>query len=194
MRKHKNDDYKYGVVLGKAIKKYGWNNFTYEIIVESDNKNELLELEKYYIKYYNSKVPNGYNMTDGGEALFDKHNPFFNCKHSKKTKEKLSKLAKLRTGERNPFYGKHHQEKTKQLISMKNSKPVAMLKNNAIVKIFKNAISAGEWCYKKGLTKSKYANSDIAKRCKDGRKAFGFNWKYVDEDVETIPDECKGVE
>ena len=38
-------------------------------------------------------------------------------KASKETREKLSKIASQRTGEKNPFYGKHHTEETKRKIS-----------------------------------------------------------------------------
>lgn len=49
----------------KAIEKYGLENFSYEILEECEN--ELLdEKESYYIKLYNTKVPNGYNIREGG--------------------------------------------------------------------------------------------------------------------------------
>ena len=40
-------------------------NFKFEIIEECSIE-ELNEKEQYYIKYYNSLVPNGYNLTLGG--------------------------------------------------------------------------------------------------------------------------------
>lgn len=52
----------------KALKKYGADNFRWEIIDNSANsKEELAELEKYYIKKFDSLAPNGYNITPGGE-------------------------------------------------------------------------------------------------------------------------------
>lgn len=52
-------------------------------------------------------------------------------KASKETRERLSEIAKERTGEKNPFYGRHHSEETKQYMSEKfkgripaNAKPV----------------------------------------------------------------------
>ena len=51
MRKHKTDDIKSDTVLGRAIKKYGWDKFRWEILEECDDKERLLELEKYYIWY-----------------------------------------------------------------------------------------------------------------------------------------------
>lgn len=45
-------------------------------------------------------MPNGYNMTDGGEKLYGENNPFYGHRHNEKTKEKISKIASLRTGEK----------------------------------------------------------------------------------------------
>lgn len=47
-----------------AIKKYGKENFKLEIIEWTEDYNNR---EKYWIKELNSKVPFGYNLTDGGE-------------------------------------------------------------------------------------------------------------------------------
>lgn len=49
-----------------ALRKYGIENFSFNIIEECD-KSKLNEKEKYWIKYYNS-YKEGYNETTGGEA------------------------------------------------------------------------------------------------------------------------------
>lgn len=54
-------------IIHKAIRKYGADNFEFSVIKECA-LSELSELEIYYIKYYNSIFPNGYNMTTGGES------------------------------------------------------------------------------------------------------------------------------
>ena len=51
-----------------AIQKYGWNNFEHSVLVENLSKNEASRLEKAYISYYNSQVPNGYNIDEGGST------------------------------------------------------------------------------------------------------------------------------
>lgn len=56
-----------GEVINRARAKYGIDNFGFEILKECDDK-ELDYWEKYYVKELNTKVPNGYNMTDGGEG------------------------------------------------------------------------------------------------------------------------------
>ena len=55
-------------ILHKAIKKYGAENFKIEVIEEFDeNKKEWQSLEKFYIKEFQSLIPNGYNILEGGD-------------------------------------------------------------------------------------------------------------------------------
>lgn len=53
-------------IIDKAIKKYGEENFWYELL-ESQIQN-YDEREIYWIKEYNSQIPNGYNVTPGGKG------------------------------------------------------------------------------------------------------------------------------
>lgn len=56
--------------LYRAMRKYGIDNFQFEIIeICSDNNNILSEREKYWINFYNS-YETGYNETRGGEGAF----------------------------------------------------------------------------------------------------------------------------
>ena len=50
----------------RAVRKYGWDNFEYEILAESEDRNELDKLEVDFIKSFNS-IENGYNIRSGGE-------------------------------------------------------------------------------------------------------------------------------
>ena len=58
--------------LYRAFKKYGIDNFTFEIICKIEEQNienlqdKLNSLEILYIKKYNTHSHNGYNRTDGG--------------------------------------------------------------------------------------------------------------------------------
>lgn len=53
-------------LVKKAMTKYGSDNFEINIIEECV-VDLLEEKEKYYIDFYNSFTPNGYNLTRGGE-------------------------------------------------------------------------------------------------------------------------------
>ena len=53
----------------RAIQKYGKESFEWVILEECDTENELNEMEFHYIKQYNTFVPNGYNLTLGGDGL-----------------------------------------------------------------------------------------------------------------------------
>ena len=54
--------------IGNAIRKYGLENFTIEVIEECETLEQLNEREMFWIAYFNSKAPNGYNLTNGGEG------------------------------------------------------------------------------------------------------------------------------
>lgn len=60
-----------GVAIKSAIKKYGRENFTKEILeyIEDDDKHEKVsERERYWIEKENTTSPNGYNISPGGEG------------------------------------------------------------------------------------------------------------------------------
>mgnify|MGYP002519401990 CR=1 FL=1 len=55
--------------LYKAMRKYGIESFTIEAIDETNDFKKLGELERYYIRKFNSTNPEiGYNLTHGGES------------------------------------------------------------------------------------------------------------------------------
>lgn len=114
----------------KAIRKYGWDNFTWEIICECSSKEELDEMEFHYIKQYKCReYENGYNLIDSGGS------GMWGLKHTEETKRKISngnkgkmtgdknpacrpevrkKISESRMGQfkgrENPFYGKSHTD------------------------------------------------------------------------------------
>ena len=93
-----------------AIQKYGWENFEHKIIFNNLTKEEAEAQEKFLIKLYQTNDRFfGYNISNGGEAK---------GKHSKETKENLSKLAKERyRKEKNPMYNRKHTKEAKQKMS-----------------------------------------------------------------------------
>jgi group I intron endonuclease len=99
---HKKGDTKFY----RAIKKYGWQNFEWEILYQSKDKIYTKNtMENYFIEEHNS-FKNGYNSTLGGDGTFG-------------IKRKKQKLPPNHTG----WLGKKHTEETKKLMS-KNMKGV----------------------------------------------------------------------
>lgn len=64
-----------GTLFLRAVKKHGRDNFKVELVEQVQNKSftdyqsELNELERKYIKEFNSLEPNGYNILTGGQGL-----------------------------------------------------------------------------------------------------------------------------
>jgi group I intron endonuclease len=52
----------------KALRKYGWDSFAWGVIGIWP-ESLLASFESHAIKLYGSKVPGGYNLTDGGEGI-----------------------------------------------------------------------------------------------------------------------------
>lgn len=51
--------------IHRAMRKYGVENFQYKILEFDIPEERLNEREKFWIAYYQSQVPNGYNETSG---------------------------------------------------------------------------------------------------------------------------------
>lgn len=64
-------------LIGKAIKEFGKENFSFKII---EYCSDFSEKEKFYIKEYNTLFPHGYNVSEGGDrtppVLKGEENPF----------------------------------------------------------------------------------------------------------------------
>lgn len=92
--------------LNKAMRKYGYQNFKLEILEECD-ESEVSEREMYWIEHLSTKVPNGYNLTDGGEGTIgmvfsDEYKKKLSLAHQGKklSKEHRQKLSLVQTGKK----------------------------------------------------------------------------------------------
>jgi len=112
MTVHKNSTA--DTVLNRTVLKYGKDNFTLNIIDRCKTWEEACKKERWYIKELNTHVPNGLNMTDGGEGVFG-------LKHSEKTKLQMSVSHKGKRsgmyGKTGPNLGKKFSEETRKRIS-----------------------------------------------------------------------------
>ena len=110
--------YKNNLYFTRAIKKYGWDNITHEILQEGLTKYEAQELEQYMIQWYDTdNQKNGYNLTRGGEGtkgICGEKSVWYGKHFSEEHRQKLRESHK---GEKHPNYGKHLPEETRQKIS-----------------------------------------------------------------------------
>ena len=97
--------------LQNAWNKYGENDFKIYVLCECE-LNKCVEKEKYYIKKLKAKVPNGYNLTDGGEGSPGR---ILSEEFIKKMSESQKKT--FQNGRIHPMLGKHHSEKIRKKIS-----------------------------------------------------------------------------
>ena len=103
---------KRGFILTEAIKKYGEDKFFIELIEEVDTAGRAYELEQYYIKEYNTKVPYGYNLTDGGDGIFGWE---VTEEYRQECSERVKQLHKEK---KVGMYGKNHSDETKRKMSV----------------------------------------------------------------------------
>lgn len=118
-------------VINKAAMSYGIDNFTIEILISCFDLEYLNEMEIFFIKYYDCRVPNGYNLEGGGHnhrdlhpqtllkmSLIKKHK----CKPTvkkgtKQSKEHRENLSKVRKGftSKNRRNARRHSNKVRKL-------------------------------------------------------------------------------
>ena len=99
-----------GKYIYLAIKKYGKQNFTREILTWASDLDELNTLEKYWIAKYRRDGFILYNLSDGGEG-----NPGY--KHTAETKLKLSQSHK---GLPSANKGNKYSEEMRKQMSIRN--------------------------------------------------------------------------
>jgi len=129
-----------GKLLHQAFNKYGIENFKKETICEAKTKEELNELEIFWIKELNTITPNGYNIAHGGEGgdtmsnnpnkeeIFRKHSEWMKEHTSwknKRTPEQLQKMREIslrifKNKENHPSFGKQLSQETKKKIGDAN--------------------------------------------------------------------------
>lgn len=118
-----------------AIVKYGWDNFSHEILVENLTSEEAIEEEIKYIKLYRATESEyGYNVSAGGNGgLVYKVHPkgMLGKKHSDEKKQTQSELMKKlneegkcgavwKDGHPKGMLGKTHSEEYKQRLREEN--------------------------------------------------------------------------
>jgi group I intron endonuclease len=184
-----------------AIMKYGWENFTHDILFENIPQESACEIEQQLIKKYKTNNSQfGYNRSFGGEnphngevsretrqkirnaRLGSHHTPetieklriiHTGLKHSEVSKRKMSESKK---GSKNGMYGKKGGETQKNAVRKKICKPVICIETQTIYPSIKDAERMTGIC-----------DSGIHAVCKRQRAtAGGYHWEYykaVDDNV-----------
>ena len=103
--------YRNSLIISRVLIKYGYSNFSLEILEYCDEA-ELLIREQYYFDKLNPK----YNILKVAGSSLNYH-------HTEETKAKISKSLKgVYVKEKSPLFGRVHTEETKSLMSLKKSK------------------------------------------------------------------------
>jgi group I intron endonuclease len=98
-----------GILIKRAVDKYGKQNFKLEVIVCSNDLSELNKLEKQYIKEFREKFGNHklYNIADGGDGGWG---------HIKDNNPRFM----VHKGKSNGMYGKQQSQSVKDAVSRAN--------------------------------------------------------------------------
>ena len=166
----------------EAVREYGWNNISHEVVATNLNEDDAYTLEIKLISKYDSTNPEkGYNCATGGrgtwgvkiseetrqrlvESHLDKKNP-----HTEEWNRKISEANK---GKRKPHVGVPRSKECIQRIREKHSKPVLQYDRGFV--FIKEYSSIREAEKQTGVR-----NQNISSCCLGKAKtAGGYIWKY----------------
>lgn len=166
-------------LLGKAIRKYGIDNFTIEEIFHTEDFKELQEAEKRFIAEFNCLVPNGYNIVSGGEGTCG-------YAHSNESKKLMSISHQgIHNGAKNHFYGKKHSKES--LLKMRGKKHLLSEEARKAIseghptKPVINLTTGEKFPRVKDAAKAyNVAPTNITRACKNpNRSVRGCKWSYL---------------
>lgn len=154
--------------LRDAIKKYGIDNFEFSVLIICfDDDRFKYEIE--YIKKYNSVVPNGYNITNGGEG-----SGFQGKTHTEQVKNDIKKKLEQKFIV-NPYLKKQMSERNKIVMSnpeIRDKIKKGMLNSEKWKKVVENMRSGNH-------KKSKHTEESKNKTSESMKKYYSNNVKIV---------------
>lgn len=174
----------------KAIRKYGWENFKYEVIIKFRQtadikklKRVLDKLEKRYIKIYKSNIRSfGYNLNDGGEGNLGYKHTEETIEYIRQTSIDRMKSPEMRELARQGALNKTHtvSPETKEILSSKCKTKKKVLKLNTkleVVNTFDSIADAARSIKTEATIKTK--SNKISEVCKGKLKsAYDFIWEF----------------
>lgn len=185
----------------RAIKKYGWENFTH-IILEADipTIEQANEREKYWISFYNS-IKNGYNVSIGGTIpqyfckpvyQLDYNKNIINCFESTREAERQTGISQAnishcctgRTNSANGYWWCYVVDYNTYICKpagASNGRPRYIAKydlNNTLIEVFSSLSNAER--------ATSIPHQNISKCCNNKLKsAGGFIWRFIDEETKS---------
>lgn len=186
-----------GNYFHNALKKYGPDNFDFEVLIECPKEN-LNYWEQFYIKYYCS-FENGYNQTLGGETTLGYH-------HTEETREKCrqANIGRHWSEEQHIKFnnyinengggarkGSHHTEEAKEKnriahLGKKASEETIIKLSNAVQERISNGtyisptLGKKPWNYHRG--QKDHMSEKALKACSDaGKRSGSMLWIYKDD-------------
>lgn len=184
-------------VISRAIRKYGWENFTFHKICTTDDKDQAYKiLEPKYIAESKSNDPKiGYNSTAGGEgsvgynpspqtrekmrrqkigrSLSPEHKMKISSSNrgQKRTEESRAKMSEAMKGNKN-FLGKTFSEETLRVLSEHKAKNwLVMTPEGNVIEVY----NMRKFCLENGLTCSAMS------RVMNGTKSHHKNYRKPPE-------------
>lgn len=162
-----------------AVKKYGWDNITHEILLKNISEDEAKYAEKYLIKWY--KIHNlSYNITDGGDGCvgIEPWNKGIPC-----SEEVKKKIGDANRGEKGAWWHKEFPEEMKKKIS--EAKKGIATKVSKVIQFTLSGDFVREWKSQSEAARALHLDSSaISKCCKGKRNKVGnFKWQYKYEDT-----------
>lgn len=204
-RKSKHKRKKLNTMISRAIFKYGWDNFLFEVL-EYCEKDVLIEKEQFYLDLFQPfKENNGYNLLRNCTI-----NGWLGHHHTEETKKIMSEkkkdyipwnkgmtgvqecsdetrelMSKNRTGEGNSFYNKRHTEESKNKIAKKQMGRDHSYEYKSVLQINKDTDEIiKEWESIASVYLffgSSKTNSNVSRVCRGKQKtAYGFKWMYIE--------------
>lgn len=184
IREHKSHSKHGGNKFYDAICMYGFENFTFEVLYESDNKEDIFEKEIYYINKLNSLNDEvGYNQANGGiggktHDVSGNKNPMCGRQLTEEQKQQISEKLKGRKDSEETRLKKSiamkGKKKTKEQI-LKRSKPISVI--NIHTGEILNFISRAE------MERTIHTNTNVI--INGGTTKSGYRL-YIEQSQETI--------
>lgn len=158
---HKNAQNGSNFAIHRAIRKYGIENFKYEILTFCESNQELNDQESFYISYFNTFTGNknhkGYNMTSGGSSK----------KYSDEVREKLSKRASEKIGDKNPFFNRKHSDESRAKMSLAQKNRIRKRHSDETkFKMSNSSYLAKTWEIVNTLTGEKISIKNLSQWCR----------------------------